>query len=294
MKPGPAAAADWVIRRLPLDHPPTDPEDLIVRIAVDEAWFSSLEEAQEAAESWRARFINRLTLHINDPERRSRPTRFEFNSSSQDAIQGSCFAEDSDSDELKLSKAARSCADDYRALIKSLTGREFEGVCRGLLELMGCEDPVVTPKGNDQGIDFHGRLELAGRLNKTYAQPSVDRAMRTWIVGQAKQIDGVVGTGEVRDLIGSIELAKRGVSADDGRALKELSIKPFESSIGLFVTTGEVSRDAWKLINRAGLVCMDGEMVAVLLADHSVADNNGVVDSALFTAWVEGQLPGTG
>jgi hypothetical protein len=157
---------------------------------------------------------------------------------------------------------------------------------------MGCEKPVLTPRANDQGIDFYGLLEMAGRLNRKYAQGSVDRAMRSWIVGQAKQIGNPVGTPEIRELTGSLEFARYKVYADGGAALGKLDLKPYDSVFPLFITTGAFTRDAWRLIDGSGLVGMDGPMVAAMLADHCVADADGDCDPEAFRAWVEMHLNG--
>lgn len=294
MAPGPAAAADWVMTKMPRTQPPTDPETLLVKIGTELQWFASDEEAQEKAERWRTAFLKRLRFMINDPERRGRPTRFEFSNSRDDMIQGSCYEEDSHSDALRESKIRRRHMDTYLEFIRTLTGRQFEGVCRGLLALLGCEDPVLTPKGNDQGIDFHGRIQMRGRLNMQYVQTAVDEAMHTWIVGQAKQIEGTVSTPEIRDLIGAVEMARLGISADEGQALRELGMRPYDSVWRFFITTGSFSRDALKLINRLGLLGLDGDMVASILADHEVANVAGVCDPDAFAAWVASHLPADG
>lgn len=294
MKPGPAAAADWVINSLPRAHPPTDPETLIVKIGDELQWFESPEDAQEKAERWREPFLKRLRFAVNDPERRGRPTRFEFNSSREELVQGACYIEAENSADLRQSKCRRQNIETYVELICGLTGRKFEGVCRGVLALIGCESPVVTPRGNDQGIDFHGRLEMRGRLNMAYAQTAVDEAMHTWIVGQAKQIEGKVGTPEIRDLVGSVEIALHRISADENRALSELGMRPYDSVWRFFITTGDFTRDALKLINRLGLIGIDGLTVAAILSDHEVANLNGAVDLDAFDVWVGSQLPSGG
>lgn len=294
MTPGPAAAADWVMTELPRTQPPTDPESLLVQIGTVLGWFRSTSEAQEKAERWRKPFLTRLRFAINDPERRGRPTRFEFNSSNEDLIQGACYVEDGHSQQLREGKGRREHMDTYLAYVRSLTGRQFEGVCRGVLDLLGCENPVVTPRGNDQGIDFHGRMEMRGRLNMQYVQTAVDEAMHSYIVGQAKQIAGNVGTSEIRDLVGAVEIARLGISADEGQALRDLGMRPYDSVWRFFVTTGDFSRDSLKLLNRLGLVGIDGEMVASILADHAVADVNGVCDRSAFDSWLASHLPADG
>lgn len=288
MKAGPAAAVEWVNTSLPLDRAPIDPESLLVEIALSHSWCSSKAEAQERAESWRARFVNRLRFQVNDLDREARMLRYEFNGSREDWIQGSCHIESENSQELQASKSRRMFTDDYLVLMRDLSGRQFEAVCRGVLDLIGCSDPVLTPRANDQGIDFFGQISMKGRLNMKYEQVAIDRSMAVWIVGQAKQVAGKVSTPEVRDLIGAVELARHHISADQERALSGLGMRPFDAVWRIFVTTGEFSRDARNLINDAGLLGYDGLQIATLLADHEVADPT--CDTGVFHQWLDEQL----
>lgn len=180
--------------------------------------------------------------------------------------------------------------DEYLMLSQKLTGREFEAACRGILDLMGCEDPVLTPRSNDQGLDFYGLLQMVNRLNARYTRGSIDRSMRSWIIGQAKQVGNPVGTPEIRELTGSIEMARYGISADNGKSHRSLDLKPYDSVFLLFITTGEFTRDAWRIIDSAGLVAMDGPVVAAFLCDHCVADLEGRCDSETFDEWIRLQL----
>lgn len=289
MQPGQAAAAQWVIFEFPLAHEPIDLEALIVNIGNKESWFASDDEAQELAEKWKGGVATRLKKFLNDAVLRGWPARYEFNSSDPDSIQGSSFIEGTESEELQREKSARIHMDTYMKFAQELTGREFEAVCRGILNLMGCENPVLTARGNDQGIDFYGLLRMTGRLDRKYER-GIDRAMRSWIIGQAKQVGEPVGTPEIRELMGSIQLAQFGVNADKGRALAQLDLKPYDSVMPFFITTGTFSRDAWSLIDQTGLVGMDGPTVAALLADHCVADVNGACEAEAFHAWVESEL----
>jgi hypothetical protein len=43
----------------------------------------------------------------------------------------------------------------------------------------------------------------------------------------------------------------------------------------LFFTTGRLSSNSWALLERSGVIGMDGEMVSAFLADHSI----GIIDS---------------
>lgn len=289
MLPGQAAAAQWVILKFPLTHEPIDLEALIVKIGNAESWFASDDEAQELAEKWKDGFASRLTKYLNDAVAHGWPARYEFNSSDPDSIQGSSFIEGTESEELQCEKSARVHMDTYLKLAQGLSGRQFEAVCRGILHLMGCENPVLTPRGNDQGIDFYGLLRMTGRLDRKYVR-GIDRAMRSWVIGQAKQVGEPVGTPEIRELIGSLQLAGYKINADKGKALAKLDLKPYDSVMVFFITTGTFSRDAWSLIDQTGFVGMDGLTVAALLADHCVADVNGECDASAFHTWVESEL----
>jgi hypothetical protein len=59
----------------------------------------------------------------------------------------------------------------------------------------------------------------------------------------------------------------------------------------LFFTTGEMSADEWTLCKNSGVVAMDGQMLAVFLADKGVAmnsvDTGNMVDRLALLAWLE-------
>lgn len=79
-----------------------------------------------------------------------------------------------------------------------------------------------------------------------------DRRLNIWLIGQAKRYKSVqVATPDIRELVGSIELARSHVFA--GRQeLIGLNIAPCDPIFYLFFTTGSIGRDGWQLLGEAG------------------------------------------
>jgi hypothetical protein len=84
-------------------------------------------------------------------------------------------------------------------------------------------------------------------------------------------------------LVGAVELAKgRAFSAGNDEKYADLKIRVCDPVFYLFVTTGYLSGYSWRLLKSSGVVGMDGEMIAALLADCAAGlTNQGVTDVAL-------------
>ncbi len=92
-------------------------------------------------------------------------------------------------------------------------------------------------------------------------------------MGQAKHyIDAKVATPDLRELVGSVNLATaRAFAGLDPEKYTDLSIRIADPVFMLFFTTGEISTDGWRLSDKSGIVAMDGEMLAAFMADHDIA-----------------------
>ncbi|MEF3402426.1 restriction endonuclease [Agromyces sp. CCNWLW203] len=281
-----------VVEQFEVTRSPVSALELLLEIAYSQSWLVDLSDAEatEKCTNWAPRFLDRLRREYNTRIQDGRPTRFEFNSSSEMHVQGACFPEPSDSPELKAAKVRRASGGAYLELLRSVTPREFEGVCRGVLSLLGCEDPVLTRASNDQGIDFFGTLSLEGRMIKGLGLPSVDKNFRVWLVGQAKQYSAAVSTPELRELAGAVALARASTFADDGSALTRLDVRVFDPVFYLFLAAGPLSADSRRLASRSGIIALDGESVATLLADSGVGVVEGEYDSNEAMRWIGAQL----
>lgn len=290
MKPGPAAVADWVEENFALDSPPQDVTDVVIYVGTQYGWFQSPEEAAERAEYWRDRLVTRLSRLLNEASEENRPNRFEFNSSSGTKIQGFCFVSAADPLDVAEAKAARRFADAYRDHIRSLDDRDFEAICKGILRLIGCDDPVLTKKSGDQGIDVYGELKMTGRLRRAYVLGGPDALMTSWIAGQAKKYTIPVEVADMHQFVGAYNLARSGVFHGDGVEIKRFDPKPYQPVYLVFLTTGRLTRGAWQIAQRSGIVVLDEPVIASLLADHKVATVAGVFWAVRFTAWTEGRV----
>lgn len=195
----------------------------------------------------------------------------------------------SGADEVRERKQRRSRLGDYLAFFREMSPQDFEAMCRGILSLYGVDDPAITPYRADEGIDFYGRLPLGPLLEPQDALPGLHSALKVWMVGQAKHYQATqAATPDIRETIGSVELARSGVYSRVEPIYEDLQMRVCDPVFYLFFTTGTVSRDGWRLIERSGAIGMDGEMVAALLADHGIGMTDEEFDSDELRNWIDG------
>lgn len=285
MVAGPGAVANWVVSHMPLSAPPTSITSTILEVGDAAGWFSSQQDADEKAERWQGRVLTRLIRELNDARSGYHPTRFDINDSSPDHVQGFCFVSPSDASDLATSKQRRALQDDYRAAVRRTTPDEFEALSRGLLFLLGCPTPVLTPQSGDQGIDVFGELPMTGRLGFTYTLGGPDQLLSTWIIGQAKRYSGAVGPAEIREFIGSFELLRAKVHTNT-TALALYDAKPFQAVHKIFITTGILASGARSIARQAGVIVFDIDRISAMLADHAIATPASSFDDQRFGAWL--------
>jgi hypothetical protein len=285
--PGPSSAARYTIANLPIDAPPQAAVVLITEICVIESWYADIAIASEKAEQWEPAYLKYLRRELDGAARLSRPARFAFNSSSDYMVQGACFIEPTDSASTREAKQRRLPYLSHLSWLRGLDPTDFEYVCRGIITLMGASDTRVTARSGDQGIDFYGKLRLEGKLGQVYALESFDRNLAVWLAGQAKRYISVqIATPDLRELIGSIELARTGTYASQGSGLEGLKIRPCDPVFYLFFTTGLISRDGWELLEKTGVIGLDGEMVAAFLADNGVGMTATGISTDALAEWL--------
>lgn len=228
-----------------------------------------------------------LRAHHTECITSGQPCRFSFTvEGSFEYIHGAYWVQPTDSAELAGFKTARAKLPKYRAYLEQVNDRLFEAICVGILDILGCTDPVITRKSGDQGIDFFGQLRLQGRLGITFALPGPDRRFNAWLVGQAKRYRGSASTPDLRELVGSVDLARAKAFADDGRALQRLSIRLCDPVFYLFLTTGRLTTASLKLVEAAGMIALDGDSIAALLTDAGIGVDGAVgVVPELIDSW---------
>jgi len=286
MGAGPAAVASWILQEFPLGSSPQRLSQIIVDFGTSESWFASDAEAQEKGERWLVPLKKRLARALSDAREFDYVARFDFNPSDASYIQGYCYVTATDSLELQLAKLARVHLDHYRSEIRRRSSDDFEAVCRGILAILGCANPILTPHSDDQGLDVFGEIQSIGLVSQMGALYGQERRLSSWIVGQAKKYTIPVEAADIREFVGSRELQRLGIFSGDGRALEMLRAKPLQATHLIFLTTGPLRSGAREVARGAGVIVIGESEVAALLADHRVATVAGVYWPHRFDSWI--------
>jgi hypothetical protein len=279
--------AELLVAEINVSAGPVHILDIIQNKSIDLGWFTSRDDAREFAERHKRSVTQRLREELDELNRVGRFCPFAFNSSSDDHIQGSAFIEPKDLQDARGAKERMAHFSSYESCLQKLTARDFEAMCSGILSLMGVQDPKLTKATGDQGIDFYGKLQVGNRLVPATSFPGVEVQMEIWMIGQAKHyIEGQVSTPDIRELVGSVELARGRAFSTSNAPYPDLIIRVCDPVFFLFFTTGRISAQGWKLLTNSGVVGMDGGMVAALLAKSDVGVANGTFDANLLSDWV--------
>jgi hypothetical protein len=286
MRPGPRSVAEVIEEGFRLDDPPFPLDDVVAKIIGENPDWKC--DPLDKAAVWTPEVQQLLQAHQNEMLRQSKQPLFAFNSSSSYMIQGACFEEPCDSPEVRQQKRNRLHWRSYHATLRSLNPRQFEVLCSRVLGLLGTPNPQVTPYQGDQGIDFYGQLSFGDLVGHGPVFPVLESRLTVWLIGQAKHyLHTKVATPDIRELVGATALGRAGVFSQTG-IYPDLSIRTCDPVIMLFFTTGKISADGWRLCDRAGVVAMDGEMLAAFLADKGIAvqDGDRVFDASQFHTWL--------
>ena len=104
---------------------------------------------------------------------------------------------------------------------------------------------------------------------------------------QAKHyILGKVSTPDIRDLVGPVTLAKGHAFGSYAHKYADLTIRVCDPVFYLFFTTSSLTSDAWTLLDRSGVVGMDGEMLAAFLADQGVGLAEEKFEATALKSWL--------
>ena len=157
---------------------------------------------------------------------------------------------------------------------------------------MGAKTVRVTPHSDDQGIDFYGLLSLGENsdLPAPFGKLAHDVTLR--FAGQAKHYPNTaIGPDFIRELIGSISLARHKVFTTDYDLFDDLQLLPFNPLVSMFFTTGRFTTGALELAEKAGIIARSGEQLAVFLADKGVGmeevDGSLMFRSKRFFDWLD-------
>lgn len=273
--------------RLLLGHisPNSPPQDLyfcLASLAHDNGYVSNLNLAYELIEPLVPGVRSITTQMLNRAMQEGTAWKIELFGSDDEWIRGSSFHDPQLPGEDQLARARRAFVKDSKNALKTLSPREFEFACASVLKLLGCEDPHTTRHSADGGIDFYGRLELKGRLDSSFPYGGLDTRGRVWLIGQAKHYpNSELAPAVLREMVGTVELART------GSALQEwpgLDLRPFDASLILIFTTGELGPGARALLDKSGVLSMNGDQLATFLCDAGIGidDSTGSFDLTSF------------
>jgi hypothetical protein len=154
---------------------------------------------------------------------------------------------------------------------------------------MEVDEPFVTQASGDQGVDFFGKVNFGRFVRGTSELGPITPDLSIWIVGQAKRVKTTkITTAVIRELVGSVELAKSKISADGGRALTDLTVRVCEPIFYFVVTSGVFTAGSQTLMEEAGVIGFDGDRLAAFLADNGVGlDADQKFDASIFKSAIE-------
>lgn len=139
------------------------------------------------------------------------------------------------------------------SIIQKIEPSAFERLCQRILRESGFVQVEVTGKSGDGGIDGKGIVRLNGFLS-------------FHVFFQSKRYKGSVGSGDIRDFRGAMQ----------GRADK-----------GLFITTGNFTREAIKEATRDGappIDLIDGELLCDKLKEFNLGVKTELIEEVSVNA----------
>ncbi|MBA2704182.1 MAG: restriction endonuclease [Blastocatellia bacterium] len=154
---------------------------------------------------------------------------------------------------------------EFQNAINELTSAEFESLSAYILKIAGCETYWRTPESHDQGLDAFGYLSFLTKPSGEWFA-GVPRLI---LLAQAKHFSTTkVGSKDIREFIGSKELAIHKIYSTIDDRYSDLDIPPFSPVGLLFITTEEVPLTVKRLGVRSGMVILSSDDLHDLLVSN--------------------------
>lgn len=280
--------AKLLMSRIELHAAPASVDHHACEVLVREGRCVSLSDARTHVDAVTVPLGRLIRNAWNKSGEQGHPTRFALIDTPDGdfIVAGICYVTADDGPDEIAAKGRREWSIKVAdTLLRGTTPAEFELLCAKVLVQIGVDCPKVTRSSRDDGIDFFGQLNVVSEKYIFDVSPTVEKQLNVWIVGQAKHYpDGQAGTPDLRHLFGSVQLARAGVFASNSFTSTELTLRAADPVIFLFLTTGSLSSDAWRVCTRAGIVSMDGNMLSAFLADRDLGPT--ICDPTKYLAWL--------
>lgn len=151
-------------------------------------------------------------------------------------------------------------------VMKQMNWRNFEYLCKHLLQINGVVKSFVTRGTKEGGIDFYGLLDI-----DKYLSGILLKDLKVRIIGQAKCHSKEVGEGWIRKFYTHLEdFLKK-----EGRGIKNLPkwfIEVKTPVIGIFAATSTFTKGAITYAKKKGILLREGDQITEDLIHSPKAD----------------------
>ena len=103
----------------------------------------------------------------------------------------------------------------------------------------------------DEGIDFYGFYSPYSSIYSKFLN------VHAWYIGQVKCYSNKIKTNHLRELLGTVVLAKNGIWVLNGRYSNRLEVKNYDHIIPMFVAKGYYSADSIQLAKKYNIKLFD-------------------------------------
>jgi hypothetical protein len=167
--------------------------------------------------------------------------------------------------------------------LNQLSASEFEGLAALVLEIAGCTYVRRTPASHDQGVDAFGHSTFLQKPTGGWCggQP------KTTFMAQAKHYSECkVGSKDIREFVGSYDLALHKVFSTIDTRYKDLDLLPFAPTALLFITSQEIPNTVKRVASRAGIVVLGSDDLFDILLPHLPKRAAAITSTWLKDNWV--------
>jgi len=136
--------------------------------------------------------------------------------------------------------------------INSLDYNEYEYAASLMVKkLLGNISLGKNYGSRDEGIDFYGFFSPYSSAYSKFLNA------HSWYIGQVKCYANKIKTNYLRELLGTVVLAKNGIWALDGRYKDDLEVKNYDHVIPIFIAKSFYSSDSIKLSKKYNIKLFD-------------------------------------
>ncbi|MDP1962782.1 MAG: restriction endonuclease, partial [Reyranella sp.] len=255
----PKLIVDAIEARTGVTGKPCQVRDAIERELLDKFKTTAAQAAEKSYQLYN-KVVSEIARRKDEREAAGEIAVLHLRGSKSEILYGSSFVFFDDSDVIRTSKLNRISVDEIYYTIRNLSFAQFELFGRCILRELGCHVSQLTPQSGDQGIDFYGELTVGNLLKFDPAIVKLMHDTRIVIVGQAKHYPGrTIGPATIRELVGALSLSKTNTYTKDKLDLLDgVRLKPFSPLLAMLFSTGDFTKGARTLAERAGLIVFSG------------------------------------